>query len=226
MMKVPYRYCPLLLLLLLIGCSPLRIDSQLSKEQAIYSHQPPDVSADIQQQLVVVPVRYYGFDGNLHQGQVVIHRALENDIRSIFETIRISRFPIASALPIAHPLIQKKGLYGLSADTNNSSGYVWRPIVAGARLSMHALGLAIDINPRQNPYSKGALIIPPGAAYVPTAPGTLTAESVVVQAFKKAGWEWGGDWTQGSIDYMHFQKLPAELTSWVARYRPPSPLEK
>ncbi len=225
MMKSLYRYWPLLIPLLLIGCSPLRIDSQLSREQAIYSHQPPDVSADIQQQLVVVPVRYYGFDGNLHQGQVVIHHALANDIRNIFETIRISRFPIASALPIAHPRIQKKGPYGLSPDTNNSSGYVWRPIVAGARLSMHALGLAIDINPRQNPYIKGSLIIPPGAAYVPAAPGTLTAESEVVQAFKKAGWEWGGDWTQGSLDYMHFQKLPAKFKNWAARYRPPVPLQ-
>ncbi len=225
MMKSLYRYWPLLLLLLHIGCSPLRIDSQLSREQAIYSHQPPDVSADIQQQLVVVPVRYYGFDGNLHQGQVVIHHALANDIRNIFETIRISHFPIASALPIAHPRIQEKGPYGLSPDTNNSSGYVWRPIVAGARLSMHALGLAIDINPRQNPYIKGSLIIPPGAAHVPAAPGTLTAESEVVQAFKKAGWEWGGDWTQGSLDYMHFQKLPAKFKNWAARYRPPIPLQ-
>jgi hypothetical protein len=207
------------LALVLTGCSPVLFDSSLTNDQGIYSNQPPDVIQNIQKNLVVVPVRYHGMDGRIHQGQVVIHKALENDIRTIFDVIKRKRFPVESVLPIAHPVIQKKGPYGLSSDTNNTSGYVWRPIVNSRKLSMHALGLAIDINPRLNPYIKGDLVLPAGSTYDPSTPGTFAADSPIVRAFKKLGWEWGGDWTQGAIDYMHFQKIPPNLKDWVKEHR-------
>lgn len=203
----------------LSGCSFTVVDSALPGRDAITTHQPPDVRPEIQKHLVVVPVRYYGPDGELHQGQIVVHEALEQDVVEIFTTIRRSRFPLESVLPIAHPLIQQKGPYGLSPDTNNSSGYVWRPIVGDRRLSMHALGLAVDLNPRLNPYIKGDRVLPPGAVYDTTVPGTLLPDSPVVQAFKRLGWEWGGDWTGEKVDYMHFQKIPQGLEAWVAQYR-------
>ena len=70
-----------------------------------------------------------GYDGRVHQGQIVVHEALLSDIRQVFDVILKTRFPVESVLPIAHPVIQCKGPYGLSPDTNNTSGYVWRPIV-------------------------------------------------------------------------------------------------
>ncbi len=195
------------------------IDSCLTRDEAIYSNQPPDVISCVQEKLAVVDVRYYGFDGQVHQGQVVIHEALVEDIIQVFDIIHRTRFPVESVLPISHDLIQRKGPYGLSPDTNNTSGYAWRPIVDGQRLSMHALGLAVDINPRQNPYTRGDLILPPNASYKPSVPGTLAPDSPVVQAFKKLGWEWGGDWTQGPVDFMHFQKVPLRWDKWVDQYR-------
>ena len=212
-------WLPLIGLSLLFGCAPVQFDSSLPGDDAFLTNQPPDVIVDIQEQLVVVPVRYYGPDGAVHQGQLVVNKALEGDIRQIFETIKRSRFPVESVLPIAHPLIQKKGPYGLSPDTNNTSGYVWRPIVGSRRLSMHALGLAVDINPRKNPYIKGDLVLPPGATYDPANPETLLPNSPVVTAFKKLGWEWGGDWTGEKVDYMHFQKIPPSEKEWVESYR-------
>lgn len=205
---------------LLTGCSPVLFDSTLPGDDAIYTNQPPDVMPDIQDHLAVVDVRHYGPDGHVHQGQIVINKALEDDIRAVFDVIKQSRFPLESVLPIAHPEIQKKGPYGLSPDTNNTSAYVWRPIVGSRRLSLHALGLAIDINPRKNPYIKGDLVLPPGAAYDPADPQTLLPGSPVVQAFKRLGWEWGGDWKGEKVDYMHFQKIPAHLVEWVKTYRP------
>jgi len=213
----------LALLALLAACA-LRsapvVDSSLTREQAVYAHQPPGTPADVQQQLVVVDVRYYGFDQELHQGQVVVHHALAQDIRDVFEVIRASRFPVESVLPIAHPDLQHKAPYGLSPRTNNTSAYAWRPVVGAHSVSLHGLGLAIDINPRQNPYIRGTLVIPPGATYDPSRPGTLTPDSPVVLAFQRLGWEWGGDWAaQGKLDFMHFQKIPRELASWAASYR-------
>lgn len=195
------------------------MDSHLTRDEAIYSNQPSNVMSCVQEKLAVVDVRYYGFEGRIHQGQVVIHEALAADICEIFDVILKTRFPVESVLPIAHPLVQLKGPYGLSPDTNNTSGYVWRPIVGSEQLSMHALGLAVDINPRRNPYIRGDLILPPKAIYEPSVPGTLTADSPVVQAFKQLGWEWGGDWIEPQVDYMHFQKIPPGWEKWVRQCR-------
>jgi hypothetical protein len=71
-------------------------------------------------------------------------------------------------------------------------------------LSRHAFGLAIDINPMQNPYSTGIYISPAGAAYDPSEPGTLHAGHPVVLLFKELGWRWGGDWSER--DYQHFDR--------------------
>ena len=209
-------------LLALVGyacTSGIITDSGLTGEEAIYSNQPPGVMASVQEKLAVVDVRYYGFDGRIHQGQIVIHEALAADILQIFDVILQTRFPVESVLPIAHPLIQRKAPFGLSSDTNNTSGYAWRPVTACKQLSMHALGLAVDINPRRNPYISGALVLPPRAIYEPSAPGTLTSDSPVVLAFKQRGWEWGGDWKERRVDYMHFQKIPPGWEQWTGLYR-------
>lgn len=191
----------------------------LTREQAIHMHQPPDVVPEVQAQQVLVCVQYYGFDGAVHQGQVVIHKALAEDIAAVFAVMREHRFPLESVLPIAHPTILAKGPYGLSSDTNNTSGYVWRPGVSSRKRSMHALGLAVDINPQLNPYRKGDRIVPPGAIYDPATPGTLTPDSPVVRAFKRLGWTWGGDWKASNKDYMHFEKIPPGWEDWVRQHR-------
>lgn len=71
----------------------------------------------------------------------------------------------------------------------------------GGRLSEHALGTAVDINPMENYciYSDGTKV---GYLYEPLQnPYSVTPE--VVNVFKKYGFAWGGDW--GSTpDYMHF----------------------
>ncbi|MBU1249390.1 MAG: M15 family metallopeptidase [Proteobacteria bacterium] len=207
-------------LFLLVGCTPPIMDSALTPRMAIHGNQPPDAPGDVLGQLAAVTVLYYGFDQKLHQGQVVVHSELAQDIRDVFTLIRQTHFPIESALPIAHPLIQAKGPFGVSPDTNNSSGFVWRPLVGMRWVSLHALGLAIDINPRLNPFYKHGKVLPPGASYDPAKPGTLTSQSSVVKAFKRLGWEWGGTWPAGDqTDYMHFQKIPPSLAQWVKGYR-------
>ncbi|THB69019.1 MAG: M15 family peptidase [Desulfovibrio sp.] len=186
------------------------VDSAMESENAIWEHLPPDCPGEFPLDQVLVDVRYYSFDGELHQGQVVIHKDLAEDIRQVFEVIEATRFPVASVKPVAHPDIQALAPYGFCPDTDNSSGFACRSMVGASRPSRHAQGLAFDLNPRQNPYISGDTVLPPGSVYDPQVAGALTPGHPVVLAFKELGWTWGGDWgeSRGFVDYMHFQKVP------------------
>lgn len=184
------------------------VDSAMTFSQAVLENQPPGTPAAIQQRQALISVRYYGYDGKIHQGQIVMDSALANDIRKAFHLALELKFPIESVLPVAHPKNLAKAPFGLTPDTNNTSGFIYRPMASGKHLSYHAHGWALDINPRQNPYIKGQKVLPPGARYDPAQPGTLVAGHPLVKAFKAMGWTWGGDWSSHK-DYMHFQKKPS-----------------
>ena len=177
-----------------------------TREQALRgSPAPPEILA-LQ---VLVAVRFLGFDGREALGQIVSHHDVADEVREIFEEIVAARFPIEKVVPVV--------AYGWSDDAsmadNNSSGFNFREIVGGGRPSRHALGLAIDINPRQNPYVKGALVLPPGAVYNHEVPGTIVEGDAVTRAFLSRGWSWGGHW-KSPHDPQHFEKLlPHEVSS-------------
>jgi len=156
--------------------------------------------------LVLVDIEHWSFDDRPHQGQLVVHQDLAAEVGAIFDEILAVRFPIARMIPVAH--------YGWSDDAsmadNNSSAFNYRLVTDNSKMSWHAYGRAIDINPRLNPYVQGEIILPPGASYDPTVPGTLAGDGLaaarkVVAAFEARGWEWGGRWTEKK-DWHHFQK--------------------
>lgn len=72
-----------------------------------------------------------------------------------------------------------------------AGGYNFRPIRGSTRLSMHSYGCAVDFDPARNAQRDET----PNFATVPE----------VVTAFEKEGWIWGGRWSAGSRDGMHFQ---------------------
>jgi hypothetical protein len=65
----------------------------------------------------------------------------------------------------------------------------------------------VDVNPFQNPYHKGPVVLPELAtAYLDRAesrPGMVQPGGPVVRAFAAIGWPWGGNY-QSLKDYMHF----------------------
>ncbi len=187
--------------LLFIGAAKndVVIDSAMTFEEAIKGTKAPQ---DVIDNLMLLNVDYYSFDGRLHRGQLVIHKECESDVKKIFLMIRESKFPVNKAIPIVK--------YNWSDDAsmadNNTSAFCYRFIAGTKRLSNHSFGRAVDINPFNNPVVyKSGKVSPKGAVYNPDKPGTFSEEHPIVKAFKKMGWRWGGNFSKYD-DNHHFDK--------------------
>jgi hypothetical protein len=160
------------------------------------------------EQLRLLRLRHYGFDGAVHTGELVVHEELAEEVCEIFERILQARFPIESLRRIDDYRADDEA----SMAANNSSGFNFRVIDGSSTLSQHALGRAVDINPVQNPWVRGARVDPGGGrSYLERAhvrAGMIVRPGPVVEAFTRAGWAWGGDLAQP--DYHHFSKPAAE----------------
>lgn len=181
------------------------VDSNITLAEALRKFAPPDFK-DKQR---ILDVLYYSFDGRIHKGQLVVDQRLVSDIRQVFQVALEDKFPINSVIPISHERFHKNGEWNSDDQSmlaNNTSAFNYRKVTGGKKLSMHSYGFAIDINPVQNPYIKGDIVLPEGAVYDPAKPGTLTRDCPVVKAFISLGWTWGGDW-KSLKDYQHFEKV-------------------
>lgn len=160
-----------------------------------------EIPAWIKKNLVLVDVEYYSFDNKLHKGQLVLHKRAEKDIKEIFEIIRSIRFPVNQVVPI----VRYNWSDEASMNDNNTSAFNYRKVKGQKVLSAHSYGLAIDINPMQNPHIKRNIVQPVNGKYDVKAAGTILKNSKIVQEFRKRGWQWGGTW-RSSKDYQHFEK--------------------
>ncbi len=174
-------------------------DSSLTFDEAIKGLKFPE---QIRKQLKLIDVKYLGFDGKIHIGQLVVNKKVAHDLVTIFDELLKIKFPIHSVIPISQfDWDDEKSMLA-----NNTSCFNYRVIKGTNRLSNHAFGLAIDINPFFNPYVKANSVEPEGAKYIPSRPGTITKDSEVVKIFISKGWKWGGNWGKGK-DYQHFEKI-------------------
>ncbi|MCX5709180.1 MAG: M15 family metallopeptidase [Candidatus Omnitrophica bacterium] len=185
------------------------IDCDISLSTALRKYSPPE----FKRRQRLIDVLYYSFDGKIHKGQLVIDERLAPDIREVFKVALDTRLPIQSVIPISDDRFYRNGKWNSDDQSmlaNNTSAFNYRTATGSRVLSNHAYGFAIDINPVQNPYFKGRVVLPPGAVYDTSRPGTLYEGSPVVKTFKRLGWTWGGNW-KTLKDYQHFEKvLPFE----------------
>jgi D-alanyl-D-alanine carboxypeptidase len=129
------------------------------------------------------------------------------DVVRVFRRLYAARFPIRRLRPID----AYRGVDERSLAADNTAAFNCRYAVAPGpkRWSVHASGLAIDVNDVENPYRLGSRVIPPaGAPYLDrmrVRPGMALPGGVLVRAFASVGWQWGGRWT-ASPDYQHFSK--------------------
>jgi hypothetical protein len=158
------------------------------------------------ERLALVRFGYIGFDGREHgDGELVVLDAVAGEVAAIFAELKARGFPLQQA----RLMNAFDGDDDASIAANNTSAFNDRNVVGTQSLSMHAYGVAIDINPVQNPaYDRvngvRTLVPKAGAAYAtrkPLRPGM--AESVV-PVFAAHGFSvWGGRFRDP--DYQHFQ---------------------
>lgn len=155
--------------------------------------------------LRLLAVAHWGFDGRAHRGELVVHADAAGGLAGVFGALFDAWFPLER--------MELVDVYGADDDAsmaaNNSSAFNCRPVTGNPGVwSEHSFGRAIDLNPVQNPYvtSAGAVLPPSGEPFVDrsrSSPGMIHAGGAVVRAFAAIGWAWGGDWTSPK-DYQHF----------------------
>ena len=97
-----------------------------------------------------------------------------------------------------------------SIEADNTSAFNCRPATGSSRFSEHAYGRAIDVNPIENPYvyPDGTTVHAASRPYLDRTRhrrGMAVPGGVLVRAFARAGWQWGGSWRPPSAtDYQHF----------------------
>jgi hypothetical protein len=175
------------------------VDSDMSFEEATKGTKAPPGVLKSQQ---LLSVRYYSGDGKLHQGQIMVHKDVAADVIEIFKLIENLKFPVEKCIPI----VKYNWDDHASMADNNTSAFNYRTIAGTDRMSNHAYGKAVDINPCWNPFTrKNGSVSPENGKYDKSRKGTFTTTHKIVLEFKKRGWRWGGDFSSYK-DYHHFDK--------------------
>ena len=167
-------------------------------------------------------LRYIGFDGRSHTGELVVAAPYAGDLVGVFRKLYDARWPIRRMRLVD----AYRGDDDRSMAADNSSGANCRKVKGTTRWSDHAFGAAIDLNPVENPYITGPTIAPSGSrrfatldrsagAHVPV--GVIKSDDIVVRAFAAIGWEWGGTWAEP--DFQHFSAHTRAATDKSARRR-------
>jgi hypothetical protein len=154
--------------------------------------------------LRLINMTYWGFDKRPHQGKLVVNAKVAGDVVKAFKRIYAAHYPIRRM-----ELVDKyKGSDFDSIEANNTSAFNCRSATGSSSWSQHAFGLAIDINPCENPYvtASGGVAHKHCVKYRNRARhdrGVIHKGDVVYRAFRAIGWGWGGLWN-GVRDYQHF----------------------
>ena len=182
---------------------------------------PPDLEAEMRgttwrpgcpvnlTDLRLLTLRYWGFDGVVHEGPMVVNERVAADVVWVFRQLFEARFPIKR--------MHLSRRYRPNHDDPNdrrdyTASFNCRPVITPrgplGTWSQHSYGWAIDINPIENPYVGADGYVRnrnarPFRDRSLDLPGMIHPEDVAVRSFAVIGWGWGGSWSSGP-DYMHF----------------------
>ncbi len=141
-----------------------------------------------------VRLTFWGFDDRRHTGELLVHRLAARPLVAVFTKLYDARFPIEQMTIATQSDLDAPP----TGDGNGTGAFACRPVTGGSSYSQHAYGLAVDVNPFQNPYTKGDVLLPELAgSYLDRSwkrPGMILPGGSVLNAFASVGWAWGGDW--------------------------------
>ena len=187
----------------------LPIDSVMAAKMIAGGSYPAEGALISLDELRCIRVLHVNLDRDTLAGEMICNKAIAADLVDIFRELYHQGYPIERMVPIDE--------YGaddeLSMRANNSSSFCYRVIAGSTRLSNHARGMAVDLNPLYNPYVKtsgGKTVIQPATAgpYVDRKAGfpyKIDVNDAAYKIFIAHGFTWGGAWTSLK-DYQHFEK--------------------
>lgn len=156
---------------------------------------------------------HYNYNGQIVCGEMVCNKAIANDVKEAFKELFQAKYQIERMRLIDD--------YNANDDksmrANNTSSFCYRTVAGSKTLSLHAHGMAIDINPLHNPMVKrnSAGNITKIQPDTDTArkyanrnsklPHIIDHNDLCYKVFIKHGFSWGGAWKR-SKDYQHFEK--------------------
>ena len=196
------------------------ISEQTYAEGFTYSELPQDIVEKISgvsyvdnsnislDELRYCKVLYNDFDGNVQTGELICNEQIAQDLLEIFYELYNNGYQIESIKLID----EYKGDDTASMLANNTS-FNYRVVEGSNKLSKHAYGLAIDLNPFYNPYitynKDGSQNISPAGseAYADrdaSFPYKIDENDLAYKLFTEHGFKWGGNWNSVK-DYQHFE---------------------
>ncbi|HWH95690.1 MAG TPA: M15 family metallopeptidase [Baekduia sp.] len=160
--------------------------------------------------LRVLTVSHWGFDGRAHTGRLIVNRTAARPLARVFGQLYRLHFPIRHLrLADVYGPVRDRPRDGDLSGSFECRQAVPSPCSGGTGTgtwSMHAYGLAVDLNPVENPYvGCGQSRDPAAKPYRDRSRhrrGMVTRR--VINAFRAIGWGWGGSWPGNTKDYMHF----------------------
>lgn len=179
----------------------------LPRIQGISYQENPNVALS---DLAYLRMLYYGMDGNTYVGEMIVNQKIKEEVLSVFQKLYEERYPIERMVLVD----EYQGEDERSMDANNTSAFNYRTIAGSSKLSNHSYGMAIDLNPKYNPYVKqrgdGSILCQPesGRAYADRTKEfdyKIDENDLAYQLFTQAGFTWGGSWNSVK-DYQHFEK--------------------
>ena len=160
-----------------------------------------------------VRVLYTNFNGGTSVGEIICNQAIAQDLVEIFYELYQAEYQIESI----HLVDEYNADDLLSMQDNNTSCFNYRTVEGSTKLSKHAQGLALDINPYFNPYityeNGKEKVSPVGSeAYADRSRPfayKIDENDLCYKLFTEHGFSWGGHWNSCK-DYQHFEKKQAD----------------
>jgi poly-gamma-glutamate synthesis protein (capsule biosynthesis protein) len=153
--------------------------------------------------LRVLRLSYWGLDRAARQGELIVNASAAATVTQAFRLLFAARFPIRQMRVVD----DFGGDDERSMLADNTSAFNCRLVPGTSVWAQHAYGLAVDINPFENPEIEDGKADPQAAAAWAdrsrSSPAMIREGDAAWDAFRAIGWTWGGDW-RSPKDYMHF----------------------
>ncbi len=162
---------------------------------------------------------HYNFEHKIQVGELIVNQEIVPDVIDIFMKLFQKEYEIQSMYLVDNywpenaggkdwNTLANKADYN-SIEVNNTSAFNYRMQTGGEKLSRHAMGCAVDLNPQQNPYVlKGKCAHQNAYVYMNREiddSHVIKTGDFCYSLFVEKGFEWGGEW-KSLKDYQHFEK--------------------